>query len=325
MLSNFIFFVKRTVIRPFMAGAFTENRFRGFLYAIGGIFLLSTNYITAKFALEGFNSNTFSLVWTSAATVYSFIWISASIGVRKILVPAGTAGRLILLGVITGTGMILSWAGLRLLDPSFNSFLTRFVPVLTILLSVFVLKEKVSLGILIPFAVMVGGSLISSLGRWEIVGRGVVLTLSACFVVSLQMLLAKVIVRKVHPNVLVVYRTLFGALTILIWILIIGDYDFNVAPKYWIVTLIGAFLGPCASYMLTYRSYRYWDLSKYSIVITLQPLFVLPLAYLFLGRFPHIRELLGGLIIMVGGFWLACLYFHPWRKEKSPVGDISNS
>lgn len=322
MTSNFIFFVKRAVLRPFLSLAQEENRYKGFFYALGGIFLLSTNYITAKYGLRGFDSNTFSLIWTSAAAVYAFIWVAASVGVKRAVVPVKLAGKLLLLGVITGIGMVLSWAGLSLLDPSFNSFLTRFVPVLTILWSVIILKEKVGFGIILPFVIMVGGSLICSLGRWHIVGNGVILTLMACFVVSLQMLIAKIIVRKIHPNILVLYRTFFGALTVMLWLLITGEPNFDVELKYWAVTLLGAFLGPCASFMLTYRSYKYWDLSKYSIVITLQPLFVLPLAYLFLGQFPHLKEFLGGMLIMGGGFWLAWMYFKPLKKQDGITNNI---
>jgi drug/metabolite transporter (DMT)-like permease len=73
--------------------------------------------------------------------------------------------------------------------------------------------------------------------------------------------------------------------------------------------LLGAFLGPCASFLLTFRSYRCWDLSRSAIVKTVEPLFVLPLAYAVLGKLPTGTELLGGCLILVGAFWFAWIQF----------------
>jgi drug/metabolite transporter (DMT)-like permease len=49
----------------------------------------------------------------------------------------------------------------------------------------------------------------------------------------------------------------------------------------------------------------------------------LPLAWLFLGRFPDGRQLLGGSVILAGAFWLFLIH---WRLEQrqlepgNPVG-----
>lgn len=96
---------------------------------------------------------------------------------------------------------------------------------------------------------------------------------------AVQMLIAKMMVAEIHPNILVCYRVGIGALIITFWTLLTGKADFGVEASYWLVTLLGAFIGPCASFLLTFRSYRYWDLSRSSMVKTAEPLFVLPLSY----------------------------------------------
>ncbi len=265
---------------------------------------MSTNFVTAKYGLQGFNPETFSLVWTSAATFYSFIVIVLAGHLKNLVIPLHTIKNIILLGLATGVGMILGWAGLSLLDPSFASFLWRFGPVLTIVLSVIILHEKIKGKEIIPIAIMISGGVLSTVGRWHIVGAGVVLTLLACCAVSVQMLIAKMKVVEIHPNVLVFYRVGLAALCITIWTFLTGRANFNVASPYWGSTLLGAFLGPCASFLLTFRSYRYWDLSRSSMVLTAQPLLVLPMAYIAFGRIPIGRELIGGFVILVGAFWL---------------------
>jgi len=285
-----------------------RNPLKGFFYALAGAVLLSTNYITAKYGLKGFNPETFSLVWTSAAAVYSFVIVLATGHRRQLTLPPHTINRIILMGIATGAGMILSWSGLALLDPTFSSFLWRFYPVITIILSAIVLGERLTVKELASASVMLLGGLISVIGEWHIVGTGTVLTLLACLAASVQMLIAKMKVTEIHPNILVFYRVGIATLVIALWVFITGKADFNVETSYWLVTFLGAFLGPCASFLMTFRAYRYWDLSRSTLVLTAQPLFVLPMAYLALGELPSERELTGGFVILIGAFWLAWIH-----------------
>jgi len=187
-------------------GQMHHNNVKGFLYALLGAALVSTNYVTAKYGLKGFNPETFSLVWTAAASVYTFIIVLATGHIKRLIIPAHAVRTIMLLGLATGVGMILAWSGLALLDPAFASFIWRFAPVLTIMLSAVYLGERLQLRELIPVAVMVIGGGLSTFGRWHIVGTGVILTLLAACAVSVQMLIAKMKVGEIHPNVLVFYR-----------------------------------------------------------------------------------------------------------------------
>lgn len=278
---------------------------KGFLYSLGGAILLSTNFVTAKYGLKGFNPETFSCVWTSAAAIYALGIAMAGRSSRPQIFPRQNIKALVCLGIVAGIGMIMTWSGLSILDPVFSSFIWRFFPVLTILLGVLILKERLSRHEVFAMLLMFAGSLWSMAGRWEIVGKGVILTILACCLTSVQLLIAKSQTNLVHPNVLVVYRVGIGAVFTICWALATDTADFDVEARYWLITLLGAFLGPCASFLLTFRAYRYWSLSRSSIVLTAQPLLVLPLAYLFLDSLPTPRELLGGCMILAGSFWIS--------------------
>ena len=278
---------------------------RGFLYSLGGALLISTNFVTAKYGLQGFNPETFSLVWTCAAAVYAFGIVLAGRSSRDQIFPARSMKAILALGTATGLGMVLAWKGLASLDAAFASFLWRFFPVLTILSGVLVLKERLSKREVLAMLVMLLGSLWSVADRWQTVGSGVILTLLAACAGTVQLLIAKSQTHQVHPNVLVAYRVGIGAAFVACWAFATGAANFAVEARYWYVTLLGAFLGPCASFLLTFRAYKYWSLSQSSIILTAQPLLVLPLAYLFLGTLPARRELAGGGMILMGAFWLA--------------------
>jgi drug/metabolite transporter (DMT)-like permease len=285
-----------------------QDNTKGFLFALAGTILVSTNYVTAKHGLLGFNPYTFSMIWTIAATCYSFIIIVLSGRIREFIVPRNLVLRMFTLGFATGIGMILGWAGLALLDPSFASFLWRFGPALTIIASYVVLREKMSAWEILPFVVMLIGGVISTVGVWHAVGTGVVLTFLACVTVAVQMLVAKKTIIDLHPNTLVFYRVGGAAVTITLYTLLINKVEFSGDISHWAATLSGAFLGPCCSFLLTFRSYRYWSLSRSSIVLTIQPLFVLPMSYIAFGQIPTVLQLIGGAIILAGALWFAELH-----------------
>jgi len=285
-----------------------QDNTKGFLFALAGTILVSTNYVTAKHGLRGFNPYTFSMIWTIAATCYSFIIIVLSGRIRELILPRHLILRMVALGFATGIGMILGWAGLALLDPSFASFLWRFAPALTIIASYVALRERMSAWEIFPFVIMLIGGVISTIGVWHAVGTGVVLTFLACVTVAIQMLLAKKSITDLHPNTLVFYRVAGAASIITLYILLIHKVEFSGDISHWAATLSGAFLGPCCSFLLTFRSYRYWSLSRSSIVLTIQPLFVLPMSYIAFSQIPTVLQLTGGAIIVAGALWLAELH-----------------
>jgi len=221
----------------------------------------------------------------------------------------GSVGNVAVMGGATAVLMLFSWRGLALLDPTFASFLWRFTPVVVIVLGAAVLGERLRAVEIGALALMVLGGVLSTIGRWQVVGLGTVFTLIGCGAGAVQLLFAKKQTGKVHPNVLAFYRVGIGAVLIALWTFGTGRADFHVPGRFWAVTLIGAFLGPCFSYLLTFRSYRYWDLSQASIVRTMQPLIALPMTYAAFRTLPVRQELLGGSLILVGALWIAWIHF----------------
>lgn len=285
----------------------------GFVLSVAGTALVSTNYLTAKYGLKGFNTETFSLLWCSAAATYSLTTVLATGLGHQLMLPAKTAGKIVVLGLVTGIGMLLSWAGLAILSASLAAFIWRFGPVLSILAAALFLRERLTLRELFPGLLMIAGGVVTTVGQWGLVGKGVMLTLLACCLGAVQGLMAKTAVETVHPNVVVFYRVGLSILSIGLWGATVGTLDFRVPPSYWLITLLGAFLGPFASFLLRYRALRYWPLSRVSLVMAIQPLFVLPMQYLVFGELPRGKELLGGCLILAGGLWFTQVHFS--RKE----------
>ncbi len=306
----------RVAAVPLAPGAAPRDPVRGFLYALGGAALVSTNFVTAKYGLRGFEPETFSAVWTTAGASYALMICLVSGGAKDVIPPRGSLLKIGLLGPLTAAGMLLTWAGLALLDPSFSAFLHRFLPVLILLFGAVFLRERFRRVEILPLGLMIAGGAFSTLGRFELVGLGVLLTLLGCTAAAWQMLLAKLLVKPHRPETVVFFRLAGGAVVLVAWTTARGAWDVSVPLRYWLVTLLGALLGPCLSHVLTFRSYRYWELSRSGMVVAIQPLFVLPMAFVFLGQFPAGKELAGGLVILAGALWLGALQMRFGRKPR---------
>ncbi|MBN1622479.1 MAG: DMT family transporter [Endomicrobiales bacterium] len=294
-----------------------NNTFKGLFLSLTGTFLMSFNFVTAKYGLMGFNVTTFTLLWALSASICSFCIIVLSGNINKIILPQGSIFKIILLGVTSGMTMIFSWKGLYYLDPLFSSFLWRFAPVFTVLMGVIFLKEKLLFKELLCLLVMILGGLFSAVGRWKIVGKGIFFTLLACLISAFPMVLAKMKVKEVPSSVLIFYRAAIASMMMLIWALISGNLSFSAEHRYWLVVFLGALIGPTISFLLLFKSYSYWDLSHSTIVTTLQPIFVFPISFIFLGKLPVTRELLGGFIILTGAFWFIWMHFSELKKSKT--------
>jgi drug/metabolite transporter (DMT)-like permease len=187
---------------------------------------------------------------------------------------------------------------------------------MAILLGVVMLKETIRTQEWMCVLVMVAGGALSTMGgTWRAEWLGITLTLLASLFTALQFTIGKLGGSNIQPLVMNVYRTGVAGTLFILWCVFMGGFDLTVAqPRHWYAIFLGALLGPCLSVTLLYASYRYWDLSRTAMVLTLQPLAVMPMAYILFQTFPGGWKLVGGLLIMVGALWLVVIKDRPSGK-----------
>jgi drug/metabolite transporter (DMT)-like permease len=286
----------------------------GFLFAVACAVLISTNYVTVKFALSGFNAETFSFLWTSTAALYALLIFSAGAGFKAAALPGKLIWPALLTGALNGAGSLFTWKGLTYLDPSLAAFLWRFHPVLTIFLGVVLLRERFMAIELLPVVLMVAGAFFTVASSWEALSTGVIMTLLACLFNSFQMLVVKRYFRENKPQIIVFYRNIIAALLIGAWAVSTGAFEFHQAGAFqWSIALGGSLLGETIAFMLLFKSLSFWDLSRTSLVRTLEPLLVIFWGYLWFHRTPGFRELAGGSMILIGVIGFTLIQRSQWR------------
>lgn len=283
---------------------------RGFLFAGLGALLITTNFVTVKFALKRFNPETFTFLWTFSAAGYALLLLVIGGNVESIFLPVRRFWWMALIGVVNGAGALLTWKGLAYLDPTIASFLWRFQPIMTILLGVIFLRERFMLVELFLVGLMITGAFLSISPKWQSISTGVVITLLACIINSVQMYLVKRKVSEYQPELIVFYRNAIGALIIAGWIFMTRTINIQVEGGfYWIIALVGSLFGEALSFTFLFKSFSYWDLSRTSVIRTAEPLLVLLWGYLVFRSLPGPREILGGLLILFGAVLFSLHHF----------------
>jgi len=302
-----------------------RDPFRGFLYALIATIVMSGSVVLGKFGMQkdgGFNPATFAFLWVGSGAAYCFIALAITGRLGMLRIPRRSVRMVVLISAITGINQYVGWTGVRLLDPSFAAFLNRTAPVFIILCSVVFLGERLRRAEVAAFVVILAGGCISAIKDWHNADTrtGMICIIVACLVVGAQRVLIKICVRRVEPMAVNFYRALGGAITVGTVGLLSGAIDFSVGGGHWAAALTGGLTGPCISVSLLYTSYRLWDLSKSTMLMMIQPLLVLPLAYVWLGMVPTRWQFGGGLIILAGGFWL--VWMHGRRHALQSAADF---
>ncbi|MFO7900632.1 MAG: DMT family transporter [Planctomycetota bacterium] len=299
-----------------------HNPARGFSFALSGTSILAiTTFVLAKYALRpdgGFPPALFALGWTASSSLFLLLGLAARGRLRQLRLPRAAAGHVLVAGLIGGVAHILFWSGLARLDPSLTAFLMRFSPVLVILLSAVFLGERLSGLEVAGVGLMVAGGCVSSLGDWgsSDLRAGVILILLCCAAASVWRILIKARSHHVHPMVGNFYRLALAALVIAPWAAASGASAAGVAADSWGVLLLGSLLGPCIGMSLTFNSYRYWDLSKTSMVMMVQPLIVVPVAAFMPQSSLTLVQFVGGMIILAGGLWVVWQHSRAGRRTR---------
>ncbi len=300
-----------------------DNLRKGFLYALAGSAFISAYFVTGKYAMTkgaGFNAETFCLVWIATTTFYASVIVLVRRGVGQVFIPKRSLPGVVGLGLTTGVGLILLYSGLRKIDPTFTAFIARSHPVMVILLGVIFLKERLHRIELLPLVLIVAGGVISVWGRPREVNIGVVLVFLGYVAFAFHRLFIKVETKRLSTEVIVFYRALLALVIVSVWSLTTGRADFDVPLRFWLVVFFGSLISPICGNLLSFHAYRYYSLSQSALVLMIQPVLVLPMAYVFLGTFPTRQGLLGGLLILIGAFAMVWIHF---SSSRTPV-DVEN-
>lgn len=216
---------------------------------------------------------------------------------------------LVSIGVIGGGfAFWMYFSGLSMTLAGRAGFIHKTLPVYAGILAFLFLKEKISKKALIAMIVMVVGLVVMQLSNLSFdVRLGDFLVLGATILWAVENTIAKKAMMDKESNWIVTFaRMFFGSLILLGIIIIVGKLSLigALTTQQVIFIVISGIL--LFLYVLTwYWGLKYINLSKAATILLIAPVITLVLGMVFLGEKLLIPQLIGSILILIGGFFVA--------------------
>lgn len=206
------------------------------------------------------------------------------------------------IGLIGGSiPFLLFFKGLQLATPAQGSFVHKTMVIWILLLSVFLLKEKLDKKIVIgTLLLLVGNFLLLKLTSFEFT-IGIALIFLATLFWSSEIILSKYILKKLSGNVVAFGRMFFGSLFILIFLMATNQLSLvatiTTSQITWIL-ITSAFL---IGYVMTfYNGLKLVKASTAVAVLSLGAVITTLLNIVFLDKIISLSQVIGILLLVVG-------------------------
>ncbi len=271
---------------------------KGILFGFGASVFNSTFTVSTKYLLKFLNQPTLMSLWFMTASVMLFFVAVYSrkrqlFGDLKLHWKAG-----LVLGITNLMGAALFFTSVRIIGPSPAAFLAKFDIVFIVILGFIFLKEKLNYRELAGIAVAVAGGFIfafssASLSRYSYIG------LLAALAISTNTLFARFYTQNIPISVLQLYRTAITA-TGFLGFALIGGYFIFPETKVLLLVSVAALLSAVIGVGLYYSALKRIKAPLAAIIRNLDPFFVIIYAYPLFHTFPTLRQLIGGIVIIVG-------------------------
>lgn len=277
---------------------------RGSLLALMSTASIASIFVVSKWALQSLDQATF-ITWYYGATLLIAIGYQAlrrRPGLRASF-PRRGYWPIVTLGLISGLSTLFFFSAINLIDPAVASFFDRSETVFAIILGFWLFGERFQPIELAGMAVLLLGVAILTYSGGRVVMLGAALVFVANLLYAIGLALVKSRLQAIDPGALTGLRALFGMPVVILYAIFSGTW--HVPPPLQIAGIaLGALLGPFLGHMLYYRSLRYIDLSKASLLHSSQPLFVALFALAIFGTIPGPVQLLGGALVLAGVYTL---------------------
>ncbi len=230
---------------------------------------------------------------------------------------------LLFIGVVGGGfAFWLYFAGLKLTLAGRAAFIHKTLPIYAGILAFIFLKEKISKRQLIAMGVMLFGLIVMELQGISFGVRvGDLMVLGATVLWAVENTVAKKVMINKESNWVVTFaRMFYGSLILFAIILILGKFDliFALSPTQVLFIVISGIL--LFFYVLTwYWGLKYINLSKAAMILLIAPVITLVLGMIYLDENVTVLQLVGSLLILIGGFFIARV-----KSEKRDVNKPLN-
>lgn len=279
--------------------------FKGYFFAFLGTLAMSNVYIFSKAALLEVGLIQFGFCWYGMAIIWNLLYALPKKKYKTIrLLNKKSIKVLIIIGFIELIAAVSFFLAInRAENPATLSFLTNLTPLFVTLLGFVILQESFNkVGIIGIILTLLGAFIISFRGNHsfsDILLPGTGFIILSSFFVAIGIIAAKKNIKNLDPGILAINRVLF-LFTFFFILLISTGTTLAVSHKALFNIALGSLLGPFLTALSQYSALQYIEASRTSLVQSTKGIFVLIGSFIYLGMFPMIHQIAGGILSIIG-------------------------
>ncbi len=282
------------------------DKTKGYLLTLIGVLAMSNVYIFSKAALQELKLPQFGFYWFATGLILSLLLAIKQKSFNKIKqFSKSDFLLLILFGLIEIASTTFFFKAINSMpNPAIVAFMGNLTPVFVLFLGFVILKERFNrleiIGILLTLS---AAFLLSYNPKWikpdEIFIDGSIYILLFALFGATSAILMKLNVIKFSPVILTLNRIVYLFLFSLIMMKIQG-LNFEISSSALKNVIIGAFLGPFLTAIAGLYAIKYIEVSRKSILSSTKGLFVLIGSYLYFNKIPEALQIVGGILSILG-------------------------
>ncbi len=289
---------------------------KGYVFAILSSILMPSAFIINYVALQTVNIATLTFYFFG----FGLLGALVSLVITNKLFKAMELFRkhwkpIAILGLVNSTTAIVWLFALKLIGPSSLGFLMRFATIFAVALGVVYLKERFNKGEIFGGVMMIIGAFLMTFMAGEHLVTGALLALFLSLIISLEQLFIKNYVKHIEPLVFNALRLAFTFFIVTIYVIAWSNLMIPSVDLMFLIFL-GATLSAVIGFIFYFKALEAAELSKVATIQSLTPFIVLFYSLLFLGSVPTGIQLIGGMVIGLGAFFLVLARHKPQIIEK---------
>jgi len=278
-----------------------SQRMRGDLWAILSASATGFGFIAAKIALGTLNPLSLNSYVFSIGALVVLVDAIISGKVREmVIVTWRQLGFLFLVAVMFCMATFCLFTALSLVDPATVSFLSRLELVMTLVIAMIFLKERINPPEFIGLILVLLGIVVMRYGASVELSKAVLLVSIGSVIFAAAETTIKWKIDWVNYRSLILYRNIFmGGIYFAVANATGNFIPATDARLLGMLVIAGIFL-PYLGRLGYLKAMKNINLSRASIIVQSQPFFAAAAALVVLGTFPSLKELTGGLLIVTG-------------------------
>ncbi len=283
-------------------------KIRSIIYLIVYALLVAMGHILQKMVL---NQDVDKFVFAFLRICVGFIIITALVVYRKhkpLNIIKRNYKHFLVLGIgFSGFGILLKLWGIQHTTATNASFIMALSSAAVILFASIFLKEKSGRSFYtIAFIMICGIYLVSTGGEQLIPKKGDIIIFFLAFLIGAMRVYGKNVLKTLSVLETAFGRSLFGAIFLFILVLIFSPDGFSTIPNFKVLLLVlSNGLTFSGSILFFYKALQVEGASNTGMFALLVPVLTLMLGNVFLGETINMYQIIGGIIILTGSFFIS--------------------